>query len=174
MAAIPQALSGREHEIGRLGDSARPKIAPEALPGRGLMDKTEKERGKGRDDLPARAMRNLLMAGCVFGHASTASPLREPSRNIQLAHACGSGFGKPPKARNMSRSTAALLKRGAEAEGMFESLSQSLRSSLGGFGRDLAMGGKRPPSAAGHASKRKPPDGRSGAGAKKGNYILDL
>jgi hypothetical protein len=113
-------------------------------------------------------MWNLLVAGFVFGHASMAALLRELSRNIQLAHMCGFAFGKLPSAWNMSRFIDNLLKREAEVLRMFESLSECLYASMEGFGKDLAIDSKWLPSAASRASKRKAPDGRSEADARKG------
>ena len=144
------------------------KIVLETLPDKGLISSIEKERGKGRDDFPARAMWNLVVAGVVFGHATMASLLRELRRNIQLAHVCGFGFSKLPSDWNMSRFIAILLKHEDEIRDIFEGLCQELYLLLSSFGQELAIDSKWIESAANKASKKRNPDGRSETDARKG------
>ena len=169
MAIIPQKmLFGWEDDIDHLGDLARLKLVMDYLPDEALMCKLEKERGQGRDDFPVRAMWNLLLAGFVFGHEGDASLLRELGRNGQLKHFCGFGFGKIPKAYNLSRFRAMLLKHLDEVEGIFDELCGQLYGKLEGFGEELAIDSKWVESAANRQSQRKEPDGRSETEARKG------
>ena len=168
MAIIPETFLRWEDEQNRLGDLERLKIVLETMPDEKLMRQLEKERGKGRDDFPVRAMWNLLMAGIVFGHNNIASLLRELYRNIQLAHICGFVYCKLPQAHNMSRFIALLLKHEDLINEMFHELSQALYGLLKGFGKELAIDSKWLHSAAKGQSKRKKPDGRSETDATKG------
>ncbi len=54
---------------------------PENLPDEDLMEKLEKQRGRGRDDDPVRAIWNSILAGVVFQHTSVESLRRELERN---------------------------------------------------------------------------------------------
>ena len=169
MAIIPQkTLFGWEDDIENLGDLARLKLVMDCLPDEALMRKLEKGRGQGRDDFPVRAMWNLLLAGFVFGHSGDASLLRELGRNGQLKHFCGFGFGKIPKAYNLSRFRGMLLKHLEEVEGLFTELCSQLYGKLEGFGEELAIDSKWVESAANRQSQRKDPDGRSETEARKG------
>ena len=168
MAIIPKSLFSWEEEIERLGDLIRLQIVLETLPDETLILKLHRERGKGRNDFPVRAMWNLVIAGIVFGHVSIASLLRELNRNIQLVHMCGFGFRKLPEAHNMSRFIALLLKHEDEIKGMFTELSEKLYALLEGFGQELAIDSKWLPSAANRVSTQKEPDGRSEVDARKG------
>ena len=168
MVSIPQALFGWEEEINKLGDLMRLKMVLDTLPDEALMRQIERERGNGRDDFPVRAMWNLVVAGVVFGHKSIASLLRELRRNMQLAHVCGFGFRKFPKAHNMSRFISLLLKHEAEIREMSEILIQELYAMLEDFGKELAIDSKWLRSAAHRQSARRNPDGRSEVDATKG------
>ena len=77
MAIIPQLSLFAWEEIEELGDLERLRLVIEYMPDEQLMRVLEKERGKGRDDYPIRAMWNALWAGIVFQHDSDAKLLRE-------------------------------------------------------------------------------------------------
>jgi hypothetical protein len=169
MAIIPQeTLFGWEDDIEDLGDLARLKLVMDHLPDEALMTILEKERGQGRDDFPIRPMWNLMLAGFLFGHDGDASLLRELRRNGQLKHVCGFGFGKTPKAHNLSRFKSLLLHHLDEVEAIFAQLRGHLYEQLEGFGAELAIDSKWVESAANRPSKQKNPDGRSETEAKKG------
>ena len=89
MAIIPQLSLFAWEEIEELGDLERLRLVIEYMPDEQLMMVLEKERGKGRDDYPIRAMWNALLAGIVFQHDSDAKLLRELARNGQLRSLCG-------------------------------------------------------------------------------------
>src|SRR5690554_3021532 len=89
MAIIPQKSLFLWDEIENLEDLERLRLVIEYMPDEGLMRKLEKERGKGRDDYPVRAMWNSVLAGVVFQHISVESLRRELSRNGQLRYMCG-------------------------------------------------------------------------------------
>ena len=169
MASIPQkSMFGWKDDIENLGDLARLKLIMDYLPDEALMRKLEKERGNGRNDFPIRAMWNLLLAMMIFGHTSDASLIRELSRNGQLKHLCGFGFGKIPNAYNLSRFRSILLKHLDEIEAMFVALCDQLYVLLKGFGEELAIDSKWVESAANRLSQQRKPDGRSETEARKG------
>jgi len=162
MAIIPQiSMFCWEKDINILGDLARLDLALRAIPDERLMRKLEKERGRGRDDFPVRAMWNLLIAMVVFGHPRFADALRELRRNVQLRHMCGFRGGKTPSSASMSRFVATLKKENVEVKRIFEELVNSLYIELPDFGKDLAIDSKWVWSMAARVSKRKAPDGRS-------------
>ncbi len=74
------------------------------LPDDGIVSALEARRG--RREHPVRAMWRALVAGVVFGHASSASLLRELGRNPALLDACGFDplAHQPPPRRTLSRS----------------------------------------------------------------------
>ncbi|HZJ99056.1 MAG TPA: transposase, partial [Tissierellaceae bacterium] len=99
MAIIPQQTLFVWSEIENLGDLERLRLVLEYMPDELLMQDLEKERGKGRDDFPDRAMWNSILAGVVFEHKSIESLRRELSRNGQLRFMCGFKSNKDvPKA----------------------------------------------------------------------------
>ena len=103
MAIIPQQTLFVWSEIENLGDLERLRLVLEYMPDEELMQELEKERGKGRDDFPVRAMWNSILAGVVFQHPSIESLRRELSRNGQLRFMCGLHKGKVPDAYVYSR-----------------------------------------------------------------------
>lgn len=156
MAKLPQnALFGWQDDLGNLGDLARLKLVMDSMPDESLMQKLEKERGKGRDDFPVRAMWNLVLAGYVFQHNTDASLLRELARNGQLRHICGFGFGKLPEPHNLSRFRSLLLKSQGELDAIFTQLNGQLYGLLEGFGKETAIDSKFIGSAAKTPSKKK-------------------
>ena len=76
-------------DVERLPDLERLGFVLEQLPDGGVVSALEAWRGRGRGDYPVRAMWRALVAGVVFGHASSASLLRELGRNPALLEACG-------------------------------------------------------------------------------------
>jgi hypothetical protein len=167
MASIPQSSLFRWEELEDLGDLARFVLVRETLPDEGLMRTLERERGKGRDDYPVRAVWNSILAGVVFGHESIESLRRELRRNAQLRQVCGfdplRGEGAVPPAWVYSRFLRCLFRHQVSIDAMFDELVESLRDELDGFGSVLAVDGKALRS---HARGRKQdagptePDGR--------------
>lgn len=89
MAIITQDdLFGWE-EIHELGDLQRLVLALKSLPDESLMLALERDRRRGRDDYPIRAVWNSIVAGIVFEHCSIQSLRRELLRNAQLRVVCG-------------------------------------------------------------------------------------
>ncbi len=167
MAIIPQKRLFCWEEIENLGDLERLALVLRYLPDEELMRALEKERGRGRDDYPIRAVWNSLLAGVVYEHASIESLRRELSRNAQLRQLCGFDVAKgekavpPPSA--YSRFLRHLFAHAGLIDAMFDSLVEALREALPDFGKDLAVDGKalrthaRP---AGKDHARRAPDGR--------------
>ena len=60
------------------------------------MRQLERERYKGRDDYPVRAMWDSILAGIVFQHETIEKLRRELARNGQLREMCGF-FNKVPR-----------------------------------------------------------------------------
>lgn len=65
-------------------DLDRLRLVLESLADEELMVKLERQRGRGRDDYPVRAMWNSVLAGIVFEPESIESLRRELSRNGEL------------------------------------------------------------------------------------------
>src|SRR5690606_22994849 len=84
MAIIPQQTFFVWDEIENLGDLERLQLVLEYMPDEELMQTLEKERGKGRDDYPVRAMWNSILAGIVYQHSSIVSLRRDLSRHGPL------------------------------------------------------------------------------------------
>jgi hypothetical protein len=91
------------------------------MPDEQFMRVLEKERGKGRDDYPIRAVWNALLAGIIFQHDSDAKLLRELARNGQSRSLCGFN-GNVPTPWAFSRCLHKVLKHQSEVEEMFEDL----------------------------------------------------
>jgi transposase len=143
-------------EIEELGDLERFVLVLRTLPDEALMRTLERERGKGRNDYPIRAMWNSLLAGVVFGHESIESLRRELARNAQLRLVCGfdplKGGDAVPLAWTYSRFLRSLFGHQEAIDAMFDALVELLRRELDGFGAVLAIDGKAIPS---HARGRK-------------------
>ena len=142
MASIPQSSLFRWEEVEELGDLARFVLVRETLPDEGLMRTLERERGKGRNDYPVRAIWNSILAGVVFGHESIESLRRELGRNAQLRQVCGfdplRGEGAVPPAWVYSRFLRCLFDHQDAIDVMLDELVESLRDELDGFGSVLA------------------------------------
>ena len=169
MSMIPQTtLFSWENEIENLGDNERLVRVLEHLPDEELMRKLEKERGRGRNDYPVRAMWNMVIAMIVFGHGKFANIIREMKRNVQLRYVCGFTNGKTPNADNVSRFIKKLMAHEEDLLQIFCSLSDMLYELLPDFGENLAIDGKWVWSLANSLSKRFSPDGRSETDAEWG------
>ncbi len=88
MAIVAQNLFTWQ-EVSAKSDLDRLELVINTLPDEGLMKILEKERDKGRDDYPIRAVWNSILAGIVYQHQSIESLMRELSRNGELRDACG-------------------------------------------------------------------------------------
>lgn len=160
MAIIPQQTLFVWSEIEDLGDLERLRLVLEYMPDEELMQVLEKERGKGRDDFPIRAMWNSVLAGVVFEHVSVDSLRRELSRNGQLRFMCGLHKGKVPDAYVYSRFFKKLFDKEDMINRMFDDLVNELEELLPGFGKNLALDGKGISSLSSGESKNKEEDGR--------------
>ena len=156
MAIIAQKQLFGWEEIEVLGDLKRLRLVLEYLPDEPLMEALEKQRGRGRDDYPVRAVWNSILAGVVFQHRSVVGLRRELLRNGQLRQLCGfdtlKGEGAVPPVWVYTRFLTLLMRHTAQVQGMFEVLVEQLRQVLPNFGRTLAVDGKAIQS---HGNKRK-------------------
>lgn len=169
MAIIPQLRLFGWQEIDELGDLERFLLVVNHLPDEQLMQKLEKERGKGRDDYPVRAVWNSIMAGAIFQHMSIESLRRELRRNAQLREVCGfdparRGDAVPP-AYVYSRILVKLMRHADEVENIFRRLVDEISVLLPDFGRVLAIDSKAVSSLArgkkrDEKEKVQKPDGR--------------
>jgi len=144
MAIIPQMSLFDYREIEKLGDLERLRLVIEYLPDEDFMRYLEKERGKGRDKYPIRAMWNSLLAGIVYEHDTIASLRRELSRNGQLRSMCGFKNSKTPPPWVYSRFLDKLMEKEHQEyiEGIFNNLIEELKELLPDFGEKLAVDGK--------------------------------
>jgi len=165
MAIIPQkSLFGWE-EINDLGDLERFDLIINNLPDEILVQTMEKERNKGRNDYPVRAIWNSILAGCIFQHPTIASLQRELRRNSQLRLVCGFKLGlgsdAVPTSSAYSRFTHKLINKHYNLlEDMFNELVNSMEELLPDFGKRLAVDGKAIQSFANGQNKIDRPDGR--------------
>lgn len=161
MSIIPQqTLFVWDDEIENLGDLERLRLVIEYIPDEELMQMLEKQRGKGRDDYPVRAMWNSILAGVVYQHPSIESLRRELARNGQLRLMCGF-YQKPvPPAWVYTRFLKKLFKHEEEIEKIFKKLVEKLYKLLQDFGKDLAIDSKAISSLATGINKNQKTDGR--------------
>jgi len=168
MAIIPQRQLFGWREIEDLGELERLRLVLEHLPDGELMAALERERGRGRDDYPVRAVWNSLLAGIVYQHPSIESLRRELLRNAQLRQLCGfdilQGARAVPPAWAYTRFVRKLQRRLPQLEAIFRRAVGGLAEVLPDFGKTLALDGKAIKS---HARGRKRdekqmrrPDGR--------------
>ncbi|NLP14762.1 MAG: transposase [Clostridium sp.] len=160
MAIIPQQTLFVWSEIESLGDLERLRLVLEHMPDEKFMQALEKERGKGRDDFPVRAMWNSILAGVVFQHPSIESLRRELSRNGQLRFMIGFRNGKVPEAYVYSRFFGNLFKKEEMINEMFDALINELEVLLPSFGTNLAVDGKGICSLSKRENNEKEEDGR--------------
>jgi transposase len=160
MAIIPQQTFLVWNEIEKLGDLERLKLVLEYMPDEELMQELEKERGKGRDDYPIRAMWNSILAGVVYQHPSVESLRRELSRNGQLRFMCGFYKGKVPEAYTYTRFLNKLKEKEEMVNVIFDELVNMLEEILPGFGTNIAIDGKGISSLSKGENKIEKQDGR--------------
>lgn len=175
MAIIPQVPLFSWQEIDALGDLDRLRLVLEHLPDETLMRELEKERGKGRNDYPVRAVWNSVIAGIVYQHPSIEALRRELMRNGQLRQVCGFdlflGDASVPPAWVYTRFLAKLLKVPERVEHMFNKLVEALCSELPDFCENLALDGKAIQSLAQTKNGNLKEDGRRDLDADYGKKV---
>jgi hypothetical protein len=147
MAIIPQTTLFDWEDVENLGELSRLKLAIESLPDEPMMRLLEKQRGRGRDDYPVRAVWNSLLAGIVYQHPSVESLRRELLRNAQLRDLCGfdplkDAHEAVPPPWVYTRFLKKLMALEEQIDEMFHSLVDELSEELEGFGRHLACDSK--------------------------------
>ena len=147
-------------ELESLGDLERFKLVKEHMPDERLMRHLERERFRGRDDYPVRAMWNLILAGVIYQHPTIESLLRELRRNSQLRRMCGFENDKIPTPSACSRFLASLFKHRPLINEIFKDLVSQCCELLPGFGKNLALDGKAIDSHAKRENGNKKIDGR--------------
>lgn len=174
MAIIPQRQLFGWREIEDLGELERLRLVLDHLPDGKLMADLERERGRGRDDYPVRAVWNSLLVGIVYQHPSIESLRRELLRNAQLRQLCGFDILQGARAVPLAWAYTRFLRK---LQGRLEQLEEIFRRAVSGlaevvpdFGKVLAMDGKAIPShARGKQGKRaRKPDGRRDTDANWG------
>jgi hypothetical protein len=159
MAIIPQLRLFGWREIEELGDLERLRLVLEYMPDEKLMRQLEKERYKGRNDYPLRAMWNSVLAGLVFQQETIEKLRRELARNGQLRQMCGF-FNQVPPAWVYTRFLKKLLNHTEEIEEIFERLVTQLPELLPDLGKHLAIDSKAISSFARRKNGNEAPDGR--------------
>ena len=168
MAIISQrTLFCWEDDIENLGDLERLQIVLDTIPDEELMETLEKERGKGRNRFPIRAIWNSILAALVFQHLTVESLIRELQRNVQLRYLCGFGMGSIPNAWNYSRFLKSLIRHLDLLEKMFDLLVDELKEIFPDFGKRLAIDSKNIQSFANRKTDKKA-DGRRDVDADTG------
>jgi hypothetical protein len=161
MASIPQRKLFGWEEIEELGDLQRLRLVLEHMPDEELMRVLERERDRGRNEYPVRAVWNSVLAGVVYEHVSVESVRRELMRNGQLRQLCGfeveRGVEAVPPSWAYSRFLRVLMRHQDDIEKMFRTLVGSLQEELEGFGEYLAVDGKALRT---HARGRKKGEGK--------------
>ena len=175
MAIIPQQRLFGWREIDELGDLERLVLVLEYLPDEKLMQRLERERGRGRNDYPVRTVWNSILAGIVFQHTSVESLRRELRRNGQLRELCGfdpaRGEDAVPPSYVYSRFLVKLMQHADEVEKIFTRLVEEISILLPDFGRVLALDSKAINSLAkkrDEEEKVQGPDGRRDTDADLG------
>jgi hypothetical protein len=146
MASIAQKRLFGWEEIEELGDLQRLKLVLQSLPDEELMRVLERERDRGRNEYPIRAVWNSVLAGVVYEHVSVQSLRRELLRNGQLRQLCGFEMERGAEAVSpswvYSRFLRTLMSHEEEIEGMFRKLVEEVAGELEDFGEYLAVDGK--------------------------------
>jgi hypothetical protein len=158
MAIIPQKSLFDWNEIESLGDLERLRLVIEYMPDEDLMKVLERERNKGRNDYPVRALWNCILAGVVFQHTSIEGLRRELSRNGQLRYLCGLQ-GVVPSSAAFTRFLKKLVGHQNEVDQVFVTLVKELTDLLPDFGKHLAIDSKAI-SSFGNKPKTEDADGR--------------
>jgi transposase len=171
MAIVQKNLLGWQ-EIDELGDLERLTLVLENLDDEKLMQRLEKERGKGRDDNPVRAMWNSVLAGVIYQHESIASLIRELNRNGDLLKLCGFNVVKGklavPSASAYTRFLKNLMEHQSELDDIMNKLIKELTELLPGLGKRLAIDSKAISSHARKPSKKTKTDDRRDIDANYG------
>lgn len=161
MAIIPQQTFFEWTDLEKLGDLERLRLVLDNMPDEKLMQTIEKQRGKGRNDYPVRAMWNSILAGVVYQHPTIESLRRELSRNGQLRFMCGFRNKRGvPKAHVYSRFLKNLYNNQKLIDAIFDQLVDEVQTLLPNFGKDLAIDGKAISSVATGYNKNHQRDGR--------------
>lgn len=167
MAIIPQLKLFAWNEIQVLGDLERLRLVLDYMPDEELMRALERNRGKGRDDYPIRAMWNSVLAGIVFQHDGVEKLRRELARNGQLREMCGFD-GQVPPPWVYTRFLKNVIEHETMIDEMFDELVQQIGKVLPDFGTHLAMDSKALSSFAKRKNKNEAPDGRRDTDADYG------
>ncbi len=147
-------------ELEILGDLERLQLVLKYMPDERLMQNLERERDRGRDDYPVRAVWNSILAGAIYQHPSVESLRRELSRNNQLRRMCGFAADKIPTASAYSRFIQKLFGHQKLVDDIFANLVDQCYEQLPGFGNCLALDGKAIRSHANGRSRTTKKDGR--------------
>ena len=138
MATIQQNLFTWQ-DLDEIGDLRRLQLVLETLDDEQLMMKLEKDRGKGRDDYPVRAVWNSLLAAVVCQHPSIESLRRELLRNGDLLRMCGfetiKGKDTVPTSSAYTRFLKRVMSYQEELDKIFDNLVKALTEELPGFGK---------------------------------------
>ncbi len=178
MAIVPQKNLFSWENIESSSDLDRLDLVLRWIPDEELMKELERDRGKGRDDYPVRAVWNSILAGIVFQHPSVASLRRELCRNGELRELCGfdpvrGSRGVPPD-WVYTRFLKSVFGHSAEIDKMFDRLVEELSVHLPGLGKNLAVDGKAISSAGKPSVKgadgRRETDGNWGAKTYRGEH----
>jgi hypothetical protein len=146
MAIIAQRKLFSWKEVEVRSDLDRLEMVLRVLPDEELMRTLERDRNKGRDDYPVRAVWNSLLAAVVYEHGSVESLRRELQRNGELRDLCGfdamRGDKAVPPASAYSRFLKNVFEHQEQIEGMFDELLERLRVHLLDLGKHLAVDSK--------------------------------
>lgn len=167
MAILPQLKLFEWMEIQTLGDLKRLCLVLDHMPDEALMIALERNRGKGRNDYPVRAMWNSVLAGIVFQHDNVEKLRRELMRNGQLRELCGFDNQVPPP-WVYTRFLKLLMEDEDLIEKMFDLLVKQMAEVLPEFGKHLAMDSKAIESFAAGKNKNETADGRRDTDAEYG------
>jgi len=131
MARVAQMNIFSWKEIEDLGDLERLKLVLNTLDDEKFIRVLEKNRDKGRDDYPIRAIWNSILALVVYQHPSIESLIRELKRNAQLRELCGfnplKGSKAVPSSYAYSRFFKNILKYGNLITDIFQNLVSCLQ-----------------------------------------------
>lgn len=168
MVRAPYLFSWKDVEA--QSELDRLQLVIDAMPDQHIVEKLQKNRGKGRNDYPVRAMWNALLAGVVYQHPNMASLLRELRRNGELREMCGfdplKGADAVPKEFNMSRFLQRVIALEPEIRELFNGLVRELTAVLPDLGRHLSFDGKALPSYS--TGKTSDPEGEYGRKSYRG------
>ena len=144
MARIAQKeLALSWDEIDEAPDLARVRMMLLEADDEELMRKLERARKGRRDDYPVRVCWNVLPAGMVLGHRSTAAMLGELRRNPTLRRAVGvsvaNGVEGVPTKDAMSRFSQKLVRHGKDVGRIVDGMLERLRWYLPDLGKQSGV-----------------------------------